>query len=67
MATTTPLTDRQLEAARLAAKGKTIYEISRGMEISVSMVRLHLDAAKAKLGVKRKAEIAAALHREGLL
>jgi DNA-binding CsgD family transcriptional regulator len=67
MAATTSLTDKQLEAARLAAMGKTQFEISQRMRISVSMVRQHLVAVKAKLGVTRQSEIAKALHEEGLL
>jgi len=67
MPTMVELTRRQLQAARLAAKGYTYPQIAAEMNISTSGVRQHIAAVKTKLNVTRKAQIAVALHKEGLL
>jgi DNA-binding CsgD family transcriptional regulator len=67
MATTADLTDRQLEAARLAAQGYTDAQIAAEMAISRSAVRQYMQTIKLKLGVAKKTQIASALAEEGLL
>ena len=61
------LTKRQLEVARLAAKGWANPEIAAKLNLSESAINQHIQTAKRKLGVSRKSQIAAALHEEGLL
>lgn len=53
------LTDRELEVARLAARGLTSPEVAQQLTISVRTVENHLHRVYAKLGVDGRRE----LHR----
>lgn len=62
-----PLSGRETEILRLAARGKTNVEIGRELYISEATVKTHLLRAYAKLGVSsRTAAVTAAMER-GLL
>ena len=52
------LSPREREAAELAAKGRTNSESAAELFVSVSMVEKHLDAARRKLGVRSRTELA---------
>ena len=58
-----PLSDRELEVARLVAAGATNAEIAASLTISPSTVASHVEHILAKLGVGRRAEIAAWVAR----
>lgn len=50
----TPLTDRQLEIAKLIAKGLSNKEIAKKLDIAVSTTKTHItfcDGIAAKLGI----------------
>jgi DNA-binding NarL/FixJ family response regulator len=49
------LTTRQFTVARLAADGLTNKQIAREIGRSPATVKIHLDAVRAKLGVRRRA------------
>ncbi len=61
------LTDRQLEAARLAAEGLTFEEAGVRMGVSKYTARLHTTIARQKLGVTSKRHLFVALRERGLL
>ncbi len=54
-----PLTAREFEIARLVAEGRTNAEIGAELGIARKTVSAHLDHISTKLGVRRRAEIAA--------
>jgi DNA-binding CsgD family transcriptional regulator/tetratricopeptide (TPR) repeat protein len=54
-----PLTARELDVARLVSRGATNSEIASALTISSSTVASHIEHILAKLGVGRRAEIAA--------
>jgi ATP/maltotriose-dependent transcriptional regulator MalT len=56
-----PLTDRELQAAVLAAEGRTNPDIAVQLYISVRTVENHLHRAYGKLGIRTRSELAAAL------
>ena len=58
----TLLTAREIEVARLVAKGFSNKEVGRVLEISHWTVAAHLKAAFTKLDVKRRAELVYALR-----
>jgi DNA-binding NarL/FixJ family response regulator len=62
-----PLTDRELEVLKSAAKGKTNREIAQELVISVRTVQVHLTNIFSKIGVGSRTE--AVLHglRKGWL
>ena len=59
--TITPLTDRELDIARLAAQGHTSREVADELYLSPRTVENHLQRIYAKLGVRGRRELAAAL------
>jgi DNA-binding CsgD family transcriptional regulator/tetratricopeptide (TPR) repeat protein len=54
-----PLTVRELEVARLVAKGWTNNEIAEELSVAPRTVNAHLEHILGKLGVGRRAEVAA--------
>lgn len=60
----TPLTERELEVARLAAEGLRNREIAERLECSVRTVESHLAQARAKLGAKDRRALARLLTSE---
>ncbi|WP_033320541.1 response regulator [Streptomyces yerevanensis] len=54
-----PLTDRELDVARLVAVGRTNQEIRAELVLSLSTVKTHLTNIQTKLGVRNRVEIAA--------
>ncbi|MEV7358625.1 MULTISPECIES: response regulator transcription factor [unclassified Kitasatospora] len=55
----TVLTDRELDVARLVARGRTNQEIGETLAISLSTVKSHLASVQTKLKVRNRVEIAA--------
>ena len=58
------LSARELECARLVAKGFSNKEVGQFLEISHWTVAAHLKATFLKLDVRRRAELAYVLRRE---
>nr|WP_269205133.1 helix-turn-helix transcriptional regulator [Motilibacter aurantiacus] len=56
-----PLTDREREISRLAARGMSSREIAERLFLSVRTVNNHLQAAYTKLGIGSRRELAEAL------
>ncbi len=56
------LTTRELQVARLAAKGLTYGQVGKRLGISPATVRNHLSAVYGKLGVRKQAELVSLLH-----
>jgi len=54
-----PLTAREFEVARLVAEGLTNAEIAERLTIAPKTASAHIEHILAKLGVTRRAEIAA--------
>jgi DNA-binding CsgD family transcriptional regulator len=54
-----PLTAREFEVARLVAEGLTNAEIAEHLSIAPKTASAHIEHILAKLGVTRRAEIAA--------
>ena len=54
-----PLTAREYEVARLVADGHTNPEIAKALDVATKTVAAHVEHILAKLGVGRRAEIAA--------
>lgn len=57
------LTPRELEAARLAARGLTNRDIAERLECGVRTVESHLAQARAKLGAARREDLGRLLSR----
>ncbi|WP_369634515.1 response regulator [Nocardia sp. JMUB6875] len=53
------LSDRELDVARLVARGLTNQEICERLSVSLGTVKAHLGNIQAKLGVRNRVEIAA--------
>ncbi|GAA2060945.1 response regulator transcription factor [Streptomyces albiaxialis] len=62
-----PLTERELEVARLVAVGRTNQEICDELFVSLSTVKSHLASVQGKLEVRNRVEIAAWAWRNGLV
>jgi DNA-binding NarL/FixJ family response regulator len=62
-----PLTERELDVVRAAARGLTNSEIGVELYLSLSTVKTHLAGAAAKLGARNRVEIAAWAWRTGLM
>jgi DNA-binding NarL/FixJ family response regulator len=62
-----PLTARELDVARAAARGLTNTEIGTELYLSLSTVKTHLAAVQAKIGARNRVEIAAWAWRTGLM
>jgi DNA-binding CsgD family transcriptional regulator len=54
-----PLTTREFEVAKLVAEGMTNAEIAESLTIAPKTASAHIEHILAKLGVTRRAEIAA--------
>lgn len=54
-----PLTERELDVVRLAARGRSNHEIAAELHISLSTVKTHLGSVQLKLGARNRVEIAA--------
>ncbi len=57
-----PLTARELEIARLVAKGFSNKEVGQLLDISHWTVAAHLKATFLKLGIRRRAELVYSLR-----
>jgi DNA-binding NarL/FixJ family response regulator len=60
-----PLTDRELEVLRLAARGITNYDIAQRLYVSVRTVEAHLTHIYNKLGVSSRTEAVVHAIRQG--
>jgi DNA-binding NarL/FixJ family response regulator len=59
------LTEREVEIARMLAEGRSNAEIAGTLVLSPRTVGHHVSAVLGKLGVHRRAEVAAALSEAG--
>jgi DNA-binding NarL/FixJ family response regulator len=66
-ATTEPLTERELDVVKAAARGLTNTEIGTELYLSLSTVKTHLAAVQAKIGARNRVEVAAWAWRTGLM
>ncbi|WAL65674.1 response regulator transcription factor [Amycolatopsis cynarae] len=62
-----PLTARELDVVRAAARGLTNTEIGAELYLSLSTVKTHLASVQSKIGARNRVEIAAWAWRSGLL
>ena len=62
-----PLTDRESDVVRSAARGLTNTEIGTELYLSLSTVKTHLAAVQAKIGARNRVEVAAWAWRTGLM
>jgi DNA-binding NarL/FixJ family response regulator len=62
-----PLTERELDVTRAAARGLTNTEIGAELYLSLSTVKTHLAAVQAKIGARNRVEVAAWAWRTGLM
>ncbi len=62
-----PLTDREVDVAKAAARGLTNTEIGTELYLSLSTVKTHLAAVQAKIGARNRVEVAALAWRTGLM
>jgi DNA-binding NarL/FixJ family response regulator len=62
-----PLTERELDVVRAAARGLTNTEIGTELYLSLSTVKTHLAAVQAKIGARNRVEVAAWAWRTGLM
>jgi len=64
---TDALTEREMEVLRLVAAGWTNKQIAGALYISPKTAGAHVSSVLTKLGVERRAGLAAAAHRLGIL
>ncbi|MET7775470.1 response regulator transcription factor [Streptomyces mirabilis] len=62
-----PLTEREVDVARLVAGGRTNQEIGAELCVSLSTVKSHLTNIQVKLGLRNRVEIAAWAWRCGVV
>ncbi|HEY7598189.1 MAG TPA: response regulator transcription factor [Actinophytocola sp.] len=62
-----PLTERETDVAKAAARGLTNTEIGAELYLSLSTVKTHLAAVQAKIGARNRVEVAAWAWRTGLM
>jgi DNA-binding NarL/FixJ family response regulator len=62
-----PLTDRERDVVRAAARGLTNTEIGTELYLSLSTVKTHLAAVQGKIGARNRVEVAAWAWRTGLM
>ena len=60
-----PLTERELEVARLVADGKTNSEIGETLFVAAGTVKTHVANIQRKLGVRNRVGIAVWIHNAG--
>ncbi|MBC9730609.1 response regulator transcription factor [Streptomyces sp. TRM68367] len=60
-----PLTERELDAVRLVALGRTNAEIAAELYVSLSTVKTHLSSVQLKLDARNRVEIAAWAWQNG--
>lgn len=60
-----PLTDREEEVLRAAARGRSNTEIAEELFISLGTVKTHLSSLQAKVGARNRVELAAFAWRSG--
>jgi DNA-binding NarL/FixJ family response regulator len=65
--TAEPLTEREMDVVRAAARGLTNTEIGTELYLSLSTVKTHLAAVQAKIGARNRVEVAAWAWRTGLM
>lgn len=61
------LTERELDVVELVARGRTNAEIAASLFVSVSTVKTHMEAVRAKLGVRNRVGIAAWAWEHGVV
>ncbi|NNG38735.1 response regulator transcription factor [Flexivirga sp. ID2601S] len=61
------LTERELDVARLVARGRTNTEIAADLVIALGTVKSHLTSIQTRLGVRNRVEIAARMWESGQL
>ena len=61
------LTRRELDVARLVARGLTDRQIADELSIAIATVRLHIHHVLAKLQLRSRWQVATALVERGLL
>lgn len=64
--TNTPLTDRQLQIARLAGQGWSNHRIGDHLGIQYNTVKTHLSLAMKLLGINKRTQLPEALSRLGI-
>jgi DNA-binding NarL/FixJ family response regulator len=62
-----PLTERERDVVKAAARGLTNTEIGAELYLSLSTVKTHLAAVQAKIGARNRVEVAAWAWRTGLM
>ncbi|HEY0447820.1 response regulator transcription factor [Actinophytocola sp.] len=62
-----PLTGRERDVVKAAARGLTNTEIGTELYLSLSTVKTHLAAVQAKIGARNRVEVAAWAWRTGLM
>ncbi|HEV7646621.1 MAG TPA: response regulator transcription factor [Actinophytocola sp.] len=62
-----PLTEREVDVVKAAARGLTNTEIGAELYLSLSTVKTHLAAVQAKIGARNRVEVAAWAWRTGLM
>jgi DNA-binding NarL/FixJ family response regulator len=62
-----PLTERELDVVKAAARGLTNTEIGTELYLSLSTVKTHLAAVQAKIGARNRVEVAAWAWKTGLM
>jgi two-component system response regulator DesR len=62
-----PLTQRETEVLRVAARGGTVTDIARELHLSAGTVRNHLSAAIGKTGARNRSDAAATAAAQGWL
>jgi DNA-binding NarL/FixJ family response regulator len=60
------LTERQYQVAQLLAEGLTNKEIASRLQIESGTVKAHVHSVIHKLGISRRAQVAARLRRDGV-
>jgi two-component system, NarL family, response regulator NreC len=66
-ASTSPLTDREIQVLRLLAEGHTNAEISRRLYLSLRTVEAHRGQLRTKLGLDTRAELSTYAREHGLV